>query len=224
MTNRIRRDVQRVTAVTKTLGLLRAKLHHNCYPLVANTTKMLICGCGALACRVNFILTNTETPAGGSRQGAGEGHPACPRAARQPVQGFCPDPERGRGQYRGSRPAGMRGLERDHVGRRARDALAWRSSSRAPRSVKPSMAASICWRPSATAPTASPWSRCGALRQPLDRPVWRLEAALNCEPCSEGRHYGRRQRANILQLTYARPIWSLVELPAGSTGECGDDE
>jgi hypothetical protein len=105
MTNRIRRDVQRVTAVTKTLGLLRAKLHHHCYPLVANTMKMLICGCGDLACRVNFVLTNTETPAGGDRQGAGEGHPACPRVARQPVQGFCPDPERGRVQYRGSQVA-----------------------------------------------------------------------------------------------------------------------
>jgi hypothetical protein len=32
-----------------------------------------------------------------------------------------------------------------------------------------------------------------------------LEAALYCEPCSEGRHYSRRQRAHILGLTYDRP-------------------
>ena len=30
-----------------------------------------------------------------------------------------------------------------------------------------------------------------------------LEAALYREPCSEGRHYSRRQRAHILGLTYA---------------------
>lgn len=36
-------------------------------------------------------------------------------------------------------------------------------------------------------------------------PIWKLEAALYCEPCSEGRHYSRRQRAHILGLTYARP-------------------
>jgi hypothetical protein len=36
-------------------------------------------------------------------------------------------------------------------------------------------------------------------------PVWKLDAALYCEPCSEGRHYSRRQRAHILGLTYARP-------------------
>ena len=30
-----------------------------------------------------------------------------------------------------------------------------------------------------------------ALKQPSDTPVWKLEAALYCEPCSEGRHYGR---------------------------------
>jgi hypothetical protein len=44
-----------------------------------------------------------------------------------------------------------------------------------------------------------------ALRQPLETPVWKLEAALYCEPCSEGRHYSRRQRAHILGLNYARP-------------------
>jgi hypothetical protein len=44
-----------------------------------------------------------------------------------------------------------------------------------------------------------------ALKQPLDTPVWKLEAALYCDPCSEGRHCSRRQRAHILGLTYARP-------------------
>lgn len=28
-----------------------------------------------------------------------------------------------------------------------------------------------------------------ALKHPPDTPVWKLEAALYCEPCSEGRHY-----------------------------------
>ena len=44
-----------------------------------------------------------------------------------------------------------------------------------------------------------------ALKQPPETPVWKLEAALFCEPCSAGRHYSRRQRAHILGLTYARP-------------------
>jgi hypothetical protein len=44
-----------------------------------------------------------------------------------------------------------------------------------------------------------------ALKHPPDMPVWKLDAALYCEPCSEGRHYSRRQRAHILGLTYARP-------------------
>src|ERR1700736_707114 len=44
-----------------------------------------------------------------------------------------------------------------------------------------------------------------SLTQPSDTPVWKLEAALFCQPYSEGRHYSRRQRAHILGLTYARP-------------------
>lgn len=44
-----------------------------------------------------------------------------------------------------------------------------------------------------------------ALQHPMDTPVWELEAALYCEPCSEGRPYTRRQRAHTLGLTYARP-------------------
>jgi hypothetical protein len=42
------------------------------------------------------------------------------------------------------------------------------------------------------------------LRQPLETPVWKLEAALYSERCSEGRHYSRRQRAHM-ELTYVRP-------------------
>jgi hypothetical protein len=44
-----------------------------------------------------------------------------------------------------------------------------------------------------------------ALKHPPDTLVWKLEAALYCEPCSEGRHYSRRQRARILGLTYVCP-------------------
>ena len=44
-----------------------------------------------------------------------------------------------------------------------------------------------------------------ALKHPPDKPVWKLEAALYREPCSEGRHYSRRQRAHIHGLTYAKP-------------------
>jgi hypothetical protein len=44
-----------------------------------------------------------------------------------------------------------------------------------------------------------------SLKQSPVTPVWKLEAALYCEPCSEGRHHSRRQRAHILGLTYERP-------------------
>jgi hypothetical protein len=56
-----------------------------------------------------------------------------------------------------------------------------------------------------------------ALRQPLETPVWKLEAALYCEPCSEGRPYSRRQRAHIFGLTYARPDSKPGRLAAGAT-------
>jgi transcriptional regulator with XRE-family HTH domain len=36
-----------------------------------------------------------------------------------------------------------------------------------------------------------------ALRQPKETPIWKLEAALYCEPCSERRHRSRRQRASM---------------------------
>src|SRR4030081_2899614 len=58
-----------------------------------------------------------------------------------------------------------------------------------------------------------------ALKQPADTPVWRLEAALYCEPCSTGRHYSRRQRTHILGLTYARPDWRILSTaPGGRAG------
>jgi hypothetical protein len=44
-----------------------------------------------------------------------------------------------------------------------------------------------------------------SLKHPPETPVWKLGAALYCEPCSEGRHYSRRQCAHILGLTYAQP-------------------
>ena len=36
-----------------------------------------------------------------------------------------------------------------------------------------------------------------SLKPPAETPVWKLEAALHCEPCGEGRHYSRRQRGHI---------------------------
>jgi hypothetical protein len=44
-----------------------------------------------------------------------------------------------------------------------------------------------------------------ALKQPPATPVWKFEAALYCEPCSEGRDYSRRQRAHILGLPHPQP-------------------
>ena len=43
-----------------------------------------------------------------------------------------------------------------------------------------------------------------ALDRPPATPIWKLEAALYCEPCSEKRKWGR-QRAHILRLTRAAP-------------------
>jgi hypothetical protein len=57
------------------------------------------------------------------------------------------------------------------------------------------------------------------LKQPPDTPVWKLEAALYCEPCSAGRHYSRRQRAHILGLTYARPDPEQGHQEARSSGK-----
>jgi hypothetical protein len=39
-----------------------------------------------------------------------------------------------------------------------------------------------------------------------------------CEPCSEGRHYSRRQRAHILELTYDRPDPEQPTMPGRKTG------
>ena len=43
------------------------------------------------------------------------------------------------------------------------------------------------------------------LKQPAATPIWKLEAALYCELCTDKRPGSRRQRAHILGLTYARP-------------------
>jgi hypothetical protein len=92
-------------------------------------------------------------------------------------------------------------MERDHVGRRPGNALARRSPGGAhDRQGVFDLLEAKC-------------NRCDrvslvplrALKQPPDTPVWKLEAALYCEPCSKGRHYSRRQRAHILGLTYGRP-------------------
>jgi hypothetical protein len=73
------------------------------------------------------------------------------------------------------------------------------------RSPRPSMAGTICSRPSANRCDRVSLVPLRALKQPPDTPVWKLERALYCEPYSEWRHYSRRQRAAILGLTYARP-------------------
>jgi hypothetical protein len=65
-----------------------------------------------------------------------------------------------------------------------------------------------------------PWSR-SARKHPQDTPVWKLEAALYCEPCSEGRHYSRRQQAHILGLTYARPEPELPRATSLRNKQCG---
>src|ERR1700730_13146471 len=57
-----------------------------------------------------------------------------------------------------------------------------------------------------------------ALNPPSETPVGKLEAALYCQPCSEERHYSRRQRAHILGLTYARPDPEQPRMPARKSG------
>jgi hypothetical protein len=56
------------------------------------------------------------------------------------------------------------------------------------------------------------------LEHPPETPPWKLEAALYCEPCSEGRHYSRRARAHIRRLTYARPDPEQPRMPGRKTG------
>lgn len=99
----------------------------------------------------------------------------------------------------------MRSLERDHVGRRHRHAL-----TRHDPQAEPTIGKAIN---GGFDLLEAKCNRCGrvslvplrALKQPPETPVWKLEAALYCEPCSAGRHYSRRQRAHILGLTYVRP-------------------
>jgi hypothetical protein len=61
-----------------------------------------------------------------------------------------------------------------------------------------------------------------SLKHPPETPVWKLEAALYCEPCSEGRHYSRRQRAHILGLTFARPDPERPRMPARKASRSHD--
>jgi hypothetical protein len=49
------------------------------------------------------------------------------------------------------------------------------------------------------------------LKRAPSTPIWKLEPALYCEPCSETRIGGRRQRAHILRLTFARPDGDTTE-------------
>jgi hypothetical protein len=49
------------------------------------------------------------------------------------------------------------------------------------------------------------------LKRAPSTPIWKLEPALYCEPCSDKRVGGRRQRAHILQLTFARPDGDTTE-------------
>lgn len=44
-----------------------------------------------------------------------------------------------------------------------------------------------------------------AIARPATTPLWKLEPALFCEPCTEARPGGRRQRAHILRITCAMP-------------------
>lgn len=43
------------------------------------------------------------------------------------------------------------------------------------------------------------------IKRPASTPLWKLEAALFCEPCSEAMPGGRKQRAHILKVTRAKP-------------------
>lgn len=47
--------------------------------------------------------------------------------------------------------------------------------------------------------------RLAEIMRPAATPIWQLEAALFCEPCSEQRAGGRKQRAHILRLAASRP-------------------
>lgn len=49
------------------------------------------------------------------------------------------------------------------------------------------------------------------LKRAPGTPTWKLEPALYCKPCSERRIGGRRQRAHILRLTYAKPHGDTTE-------------
>jgi hypothetical protein len=92
----------------------------------------------------------------------------------------------------------MRSLECDHVGGRPGESQAEPTIAKAiKRWIRPAGSQVQPVRLGLAGPAA-------ITEAPAGDPVWKLEAALYCEPCSEGRHYSRRQRAHILGLTYAR--------------------
>lgn len=49
----------------------------------------------------------------------------------------------------------------------------------------------------------------GGIKRPADTPIWKLEPALYCEPCSDAR--ARRQRAHIVRLIYTKPDGDMTE-------------
>jgi hypothetical protein len=52
-----------------------------------------------------------------------------------------------------------------------------------------------------------------SLKHPPGTPVWKLEAALFCEPCSDGRHIAVASARTSSGLTYARPDLERPRMP-----------
>jgi hypothetical protein len=104
-----------------------------------------------------------------------------------------------------SRPARMRSLERDHVGRWP--AMPSPGEAQANPTIAKALNASYdllevkcnrCRRVSLVS--------LRAIKRPATTPpLWKLEPALFCEPCSETRPGGRKQRAHVVKLTCANP-------------------
>jgi hypothetical protein len=98
-------------------------------------------------------------------------------------------------------------VERDHVGRRIRDAL----SRRPPGGTDHRQAINGGFE--LLEAKCNRCDRVSLVSLRSLRQVWKLEAALYREPCSKGRPYSRRQRAHILGLTYARPDPASPRMP-----------
>lgn len=136
---------------------------------------------------------------------AGKGYPVRPRDPRKRLSGIGPDPER-------SAEAKIR--EADRLECEARNAIMWAGGPAMPSpgdpQAEPTIGKAINGGYDLLEAKCNRCDRVSlvplrALKQPPEVAVWKLERALYCEPCSEGRHYSRRQRAHILRLTYARP-------------------